>query len=406
MRAFVRVLPALFGIWLLSSALPSSEAEAAGSETCSAVESYQEHFVQRQKNAVERLVNYRGNSGVSSSKRLEGGEGAFTALLTYPNSGTTWVRSLYEMATTIASESVYLEPPCEILPEWRTCASVQKGAGRTQDRKKNEIVNLRLRKDKEPALVKTHHAITENHRFDRVVRIIRNPIDNVVANFNYLFQNYWLKPRGAKRFEISFHRFLRDQMRLYVRWHCRGSREASRTPTLTIAYEDLVENPLDSMVEILTFTGWNVDAEMTRRLKDGVKKFPPRSREVPRDVPMYLSYFNGSKFLTKRAIEILEEEIEGMERKNECTHLRKDIYENEERSSLVFYYSVFECPECNFSLQKQNALVSEGRQVLARDPSLRDVYRAVWYLSCSSANYLNTAEIQKCNAAFGNYFTK
>eukprot|EP00940_MAST-03C_sp_MAST-3C-sp2_P002454 g2454.t1 len=377
-------------------------AVAERNETCSAVDLYKEHFVRRQEFAVGRLLGAERQTYILDAKR--GGhwkKGALVALLTFPNSGTTWVRSLYEMATKIASESVYVNLPCKRLHEQGTCASVQEGASRTGGRRGRGISDLRLRREEEPALVKTHHAITKNHRFDRVIRIIRNPIDNVVANFNYLSKNNWLEPLSKFRaLKPSFNRFYRDQIRLYVRWHCRASREASRTPTLTVAYEDLVENPFDSMVKILTFLGWKVDTEMRDRLKDGIEKFPPRSRHVPRDVPMYLSYFNGSKFLVNRAIGILEEEVEAMEREEECLPLRQGIYKDEKRSSLVFFYSLFECPECNFSLQSHEPLVSEGTQVLERDPNTQDVFRAVWDFTCFQKHHKNPAGYEECARDF------
>lgn len=301
-------------------------------------------------------------------------------LLTFPNSGTTWIRKLYELTTSVATEAVYPESDC-VLTERHTCASLT-GVVKKMSTfyfQKDLVNALHLRRSDEATLIKTHRALSKNYTFHRkIVRLIRDPIDNVVSNWNYLNRVGWNKPYPKKP-KLTFNRFARDQLRLYMRWHCRALRAAKHVPMLSLRYEDLIEDPVLNMKKLLRFAGWKVDDAMLERLKRAIELYPPRPRGVTRNEPMYVNHLHGSALVTKKLIETMEDEMDH----ETCFPLRTTLYKSGRTSSLNFLYAVLECDPCHQTLHTENPFELDAIYLIRQDPSNEELLREVSSVTCA-----------------------
>ena len=207
-------------------------------------------------------------------------------LNTYPNSGTTWTKAVFEAAA-YASEAVYRE------------ADVRTSYDTYYDG------HVRFHGAHQPAFVKSHHTAGGIVNWaSRVVHYRRDPIDNIFARFHFEVKVGKASPIAHllehKRFEAYINdahlalppevfAIWRDyalrEAHIYVHWHCLSLIGYLDMPMLMVRYEDLLNRPAPEFARIFDFVGANVS---TTALLRALKANPPFHAQNLYGVPAYL----------------------------------------------------------------------------------------------------------------------
>ena len=104
---------------------------------------------------------------------------------------------------------------------------------------------------------------------DGLVRLVRNPLDNIAANIAHFSRGKTERAARIKAFQKAnrpitatgqtppeLERPMATLVRLYVRWHCHLAMASLKVPSLTVFYEDMMRDPAVEIQRILEFSGW------------------------------------------------------------------------------------------------------------------------------------------------------
>eukprot|EP00012_Vannella_robusta_P013990 CAMPEP_0206210950 /NCGR_PEP_ID=MMETSP0166-20121206/17843_1 /ASSEMBLY_ACC=CAM_ASM_000260 /TAXON_ID=95228 /ORGANISM="Vannella robusta, Strain DIVA3 518/3/11/1/6" /LENGTH=137 /DNA_ID=CAMNT_0053632703 /DNA_START=587 /DNA_END=997 /DNA_ORIENTATION=+ len=86
--------------------------------------------------------------------------------------------------------------------------------------------------------------------FDRVVQIIRNPVDTIESFYRMCQEVPWLASR-RRAFEYHIKKEVGEYKKFYDYW--RRFQADSEIPLLSVRYEDLLENPEHTIRQIFNF---------------------------------------------------------------------------------------------------------------------------------------------------------
>merc|ERR1712224_270132 len=75
-----------------------------------------------------------------------------------------------------------------------------------------------------------------------ILRVIRNPIDSLVARLHFGVKRGHLPNYAEDDFNLYFPRLVKD-IRVHMRWHKSGNARNVQLPTEVLAYEDLLIDP-------------------------------------------------------------------------------------------------------------------------------------------------------------------
>lgn len=191
-------------------------------------------------------------------------------LNTHGGSGTTRTQALFELYTGRATQSWQRE--LERL--------MFLGGGRAMDRQWGSpgdgsyyvTINASVRKPllSETALVKSHSEHwacsaklpPANCYVDRVVHVMRNPVDNIISNFRREVVKRsppWQRVMGGGELTPQAAKFWRTtasrSMQGYVEWHVASLKAYRTRRVLLVHYEDISETPASEVERILAFAG-------------------------------------------------------------------------------------------------------------------------------------------------------
>ena len=164
-------------------------------------------------------------------------------LLSFPNSGNTWLRNLLEAATGVATECIaeYNEGGVAT-PE----GTQVKGNGQSQRDDVHRAGPM------QPRIVKSHHA-HDTAKFPRVLRLVRDIVGNAHTTYAFTQQNY---PRLLN--DVEYDQYLLDTTLDCLAWHCAVNQAVTEGATvLTLRYEDLVEDPAKHLRRVIDFAGFD-----------------------------------------------------------------------------------------------------------------------------------------------------
>ena len=191
-------------------------------------------------------------------------------LMTFPNSGTTWLQSMFSVATQLHAESLYSEG---VKTSWGTTF-------------KNVFTNEDLRARRAPtgqagscSFIKTHSweelknaQFLSRYRIKGAVTLLRDPNSNADANWRF-----WQK--RADHEEPKPCRYGRDSLtarsvHYHDAWYCRlqATAAALSVPLLQISYEGMLVQPATVLRRVLDFGGYAFNHTGARQ---AIASFPP-----------------------------------------------------------------------------------------------------------------------------------
>jgi len=204
--------------------------------------------------------------------------------LTYPNSGTSWVIMLVSRLTKTAPFSVYakeqrIAQEAHGLPviELPTLNHGERELPLYQISRQHDAIFSRASVgENETILVKDHGCFysysarcdTKDCQrqnclrkridsYDGMVRLIRNPYDNMVARYHLGCWNHNkdCSVEGLEKRNGLFIDYFKNDLTNYILEHCSFSQVAETMPSLTVVYENLLTIPLHEVKRILRFMG-------------------------------------------------------------------------------------------------------------------------------------------------------
>lgn len=169
-------------------------------------------------------------------------------LVSFPRSGNTWTRILFQQLTRVYSGSIYEDKkaplPLEHIPGTELVYVIKSHSHDVEHpRRDHNGMNRR-----------------EHFSFDRVVHLVRNPFDCVWSSMNMQATNSFSQtapiPNGiaSKAMEM-----LRKWNAHWEAWQA----EDPRVPTLHVRYEDLVEDPSTVFTEVRRTRQALADSKLT-----------------------------------------------------------------------------------------------------------------------------------------------
>jgi len=211
----------------------------------------------------ERSSDRMGPSAASWPRR-KGRQ--YVILAAFPSSGADYLRTLLSAVSKAPTFSVYKEPSIEWIdqtgidtariPVYSSCLG-------------SEICAM---PHDFPILLKTHFPAVMMQSnlpaYQRVVHLIRNPVDNLESFFRMCQTVPWLASRKRDWF---YH--LKKEIAEYKKFHDFWHRfeTDSKVNTLTMRYEDLCEAPADMLRHVLDFLDYShevTDAMIDQAVKD------------------------------------------------------------------------------------------------------------------------------------------
>lgn len=184
-------------------------------------------------------------------------------LATYPRSGNHWIRYLVEEATLTATGSVY----CDNIPPhlkkafpWGGFACKNGYEGTRRYPKKGGRV-----------LIKTHFpTFGKPTKFDlrpavKTIRVVRHPVDSFYSFHIFKNKNF---PPDALLPEHAVQNSIANWRNFQEHWNCQKN-------IVTFRYEDLFNNPAETLRKILAAAGFKVHASDIQR---AVEKYPPEGK--------------------------------------------------------------------------------------------------------------------------------
>ncbi len=204
-------------------------------------------------------------------------------LATYPRSGNHWMRYLIEEATHIVTSSVYRDQdPLHLADPFPWGGYCLEGGYEG---------NCRYPQPNEPIVMKTHFPSFPPNSFDQqpsilAIRIIRNPIDSIYSFYRYAHEN---------EDEVKLSPLLKDYMYSWRNFQEYWDQDLN---TLTIRYEDLMEDPAVCLKKALKAIGYTFTEEDVQR---AVQRFPPKG-----DVLKHLHHF------TKEDLIFIQQELQDL----------------------------------------------------------------------------------------------
>lgn len=257
-------------------------------------ETHEEKVAAYMEHAHPVLQRYYA-SIVSNFTGVRGGHEDKVGLLTFPNSGTSWLLKVVRIATGIRIHTEYEKETSN--------------AGGTQSRNVFAINSAeRLPAAHEPVLVKSHvahynyfkaadvqpkdldalypaWAAALSPEYCRYVRLVRNPFDNARARYHL----YDAEHRGRQDVpDLTFRQFFRRDLKRYLVWHACCDRAARERPTLTVLYGNQLANAGFELTRILSFCGFEVSLP---RVELALQKAPPKYSEG-HIVPTHLAHYS------------------------------------------------------------------------------------------------------------------
>jgi hypothetical protein len=150
------------------------------------------------------------------------------ALASYPRSGNTWLSKLIETLSSQQVGSIYRDP---IFPRPAT-----------------------------GVVIKTHKC--DGQRFNRIVHLVRSPLDSISSHFDYLHRYY---PHRA----LDWGPHVAAQIQEWKRHTAYWMQQAK--PRLTIRYEDLMAEPHVELRKLAEFLHLDVDDVEIERAVEACK---------------------------------------------------------------------------------------------------------------------------------------
>jgi len=203
-------------------------------------------------------------------------------IVSYPKSGNTWVRFLLAKAILGANAT------------WHTIDEVVPDIYRMSDK---QLLNVRR-----PRIIKSHHSY--DHRYKKVIYIVRNPEDVLVSYFYF-----HLKFQSKKYFEDmeSFDKFTNDfvtgKLDDFGTWgdNVTGWINSSENNSniLILRYEDIVKYPKNELSHMLNFLGIDPDNSIIEdALNWGSKSNMAKLESTEPNAPLFSNSNLSYKFIS------------------------------------------------------------------------------------------------------------
>lgn len=185
-------------------------------------------------------------------------------LLTYPNSGTTWLKRLYEDATGVAAMSHYRSEG-NLFTELKEC-NPNKHPWRCKAffKTRGDTGLARRREGRQTAFVKCHRAprsSTDMKHATGIIHMVRHPLDNMAANVKFLAERRKRRRGTVTATPEQVQSTMVNLVTKYVRWHCMVTLAGLSVPTLTVSYERLLESPQSELSRIIAWLGFDAEKE-------------------------------------------------------------------------------------------------------------------------------------------------
>eukprot|EP00638_Chattonella_subsalsa_P016425 CAMPEP_0117852612 /NCGR_PEP_ID=MMETSP0949-20121206/23179_1 /TAXON_ID=44440 /ORGANISM="Chattonella subsalsa, Strain CCMP2191" /LENGTH=379 /DNA_ID=CAMNT_0005700815 /DNA_START=60 /DNA_END=1200 /DNA_ORIENTATION=- len=226
-------------------------------------------------------------------------------LATYPNSGTGWTLKVVRDATGIQHD--FLE--MEINDHGQMVASLPTPKNKNQLEESTFPTRFRSAELQEPLFVYTHSvtATPAYASFSRIIRIVRNPIDNIWANWRWMngeSSGYYVglalhRPNTSFPSD-QFEGFILRQLKVYFLWHCCIDQISKRLPVMTVSYEDMLSNPVETFKKIIEYIGYDIPDD--EHLEQVIQHHQPIYNPGFQHVTKILSKFKGTALTDSDAI--------------------------------------------------------------------------------------------------------
>jgi hypothetical protein len=246
--------------------MPPTEAPAASRALCAKYDGAYRTF-------AEKLVGWTKTPRPNGLlEALHAKQVSTGALATFPNSGTTFTQQL--LAQLYGSTfTTYEKSECGGCPPY----------GHVLRRKSRKSKHEEWANYSRPVIAKTHldcwmaakpsrHNMDQHggagqtcadsfmhiflfHKLTFAVRIVRNPLDNVVARFH--FQKPWRTRENKTEMKKFRQQHSPLMLESFMNWHSSFDQMARQfnIPTFTFLYEDLVERPESTMLALMHWLG-------------------------------------------------------------------------------------------------------------------------------------------------------
>ena len=233
-------------------------------------------------------------------------------LATYPRSGTGWTQSTYAAASGLRWETVY-----DLAGETNRTAYGTFEFLATP--------GARSRRDDEPAFVKSHFPDwgcpppsfgPKTCIVARVVHLIRNPLDQIIAMYTGLTGETRLRrnlsfplPESTK---ADWLRRAPAITRSFIRWHCRVAIAFRERPVLLLGYDDLIADPKREFTRLLSFVLGEKQRASALEQLGRILARPGAVRHVEATTPLrgaFPVYTTDRRFATAAAVGAIAREL-------------------------------------------------------------------------------------------------
>jgi len=207
--------------------------------------------------------------------------------LSFPSSGTDWVQILI---ATITGVTPYTKDGEEMKAEIELDDD--------EDAVQTRMLHGREAHQKDTFLVKDYGCWSQHREaecsdnschkcvkklkkdYDGIIHLVRNPFDNMYARYNdgcwdpsLDCSNEALKARNG-----PWHKFVRMDVPIYAFSHCSFSEVSHELPSLTVVYEDILEDPVPQLQRILAFMGETGISDY--EIQQAIDELPPSQDKV------------------------------------------------------------------------------------------------------------------------------